>query len=67
MILSICLYLLEIIRKLDGSESNSVLGSSLELNLSLLLNMYPEKDQAEEKKQVKTFHIVIHLYFRLKY
>ncbi|KAF3813889.1 hypothetical protein GH733_017921 [Mirounga leonina] len=43
----------EIIRKLDGSESNSVLGSSLELNLSLLLNMYPEKDQAEEKKQVE--------------
>uniref|UniRef100_A0A8C7AMY5 Radial spoke head 10 homolog B n=1 Tax=Neovison vison TaxID=452646 RepID=A0A8C7AMY5_NEOVI len=49
----------EIIRKLDGSESNSVLGSSIELNLSLLLSMYPEKDQAEEKKQVKTFHIVI--------
>ncbi|XP_059270385.1 radial spoke head 10 homolog B [Mustela nigripes] len=43
----------EIIRKLDGSESNSVLGSSIELNLSLLLSMYPEKDQAEEKKQVE--------------
>ncbi|XP_058425278.1 radial spoke head 10 homolog B-like [Diceros bicornis minor] len=43
----------EIIRKLDGSESNSVLGSSIELDLSLLLNMYPEKDQPEEKKQVE--------------
>ncbi|XP_038395398.1 radial spoke head 10 homolog B isoform X5 [Canis lupus familiaris] len=43
----------EIIRKLDSSESISVLGSSIELNLSLLLSMYPEKDQAEEKKQVE--------------
>uniref|UniRef100_A0A8C3WEL5 Radial spoke head 10 homolog B n=1 Tax=Catagonus wagneri TaxID=51154 RepID=A0A8C3WEL5_9CETA len=43
----------EIIRKLDGSESHSVLGSSIELDLSLLLKMYPEKDQAEEKKQVE--------------
>ncbi|XP_030155963.1 radial spoke head 10 homolog B-like isoform X2 [Lynx canadensis] len=43
----------EIIRKLDGSESNSVLGSSIELNLSFLLNMYPKEHQAEEKKQVE--------------
>uniref|UniRef100_A0A8D0RQJ3 Radial spoke head 10 homolog B n=1 Tax=Sus scrofa TaxID=9823 RepID=A0A8D0RQJ3_PIG len=43
----------EIIRKLDGSESHSVLGSSIELDLSLLLKMYPEKDQPEEKKQVE--------------
>ncbi|XP_023511021.2 radial spoke head 10 homolog B isoform X2 [Equus caballus] len=43
----------EIIRKLDGSESKSVLGSSIELDLSLLLTMYPEKDQPEEKKQVE--------------
>ena len=41
-------------RKLDGNESNSLLGSSLELDLSLLLKMYPERDQSEEKKQVKT-------------
>ncbi|XP_032459819.1 radial spoke head 10 homolog B2 isoform X2 [Phocoena sinus] len=43
----------EIIRKLDGSESNSMLGSSIELDLSLLLKMYPERDQSEEKKQVE--------------
>ncbi|XP_058141762.1 radial spoke head 10 homolog B isoform X2 [Dasypus novemcinctus] len=43
----------EIIRKLDGSESNSVLGSSIELDLNLLLYMYPEKDRPEEKKQVE--------------
>ncbi|XP_004691715.1 PREDICTED: radial spoke head 10 homolog B [Condylura cristata] len=43
----------EIIRKLDGSESKSVLGSSIELDLSMLLNMYPKKDQPEEKKQVE--------------
>ncbi|XP_008071096.1 radial spoke head 10 homolog B2 [Carlito syrichta] len=43
----------ELIRKLDGSESHSVLGSSIELNLKLLLNMYPKADQAEEKKQVE--------------
>lgn len=49
----ICLCLLEIIRKLDGSESNPVLGSNIELDLGLLLSMYPEKDQPEEKKQVK--------------
>ncbi|MBZ3888348.1 Radial spoke head 10-like protein B [Sciurus carolinensis] len=41
----------ETIRKLDGSESHSVLGSSIELNLHLLLNMYPKENQAEEKKQ----------------
>ncbi|XP_008580527.1 PREDICTED: radial spoke head 10 homolog B isoform X2 [Galeopterus variegatus] len=43
----------EIVRKLDGSESHSVLGSSLELDLNLLLDMYPKKDQPEEKKQVE--------------
>ncbi|XP_028354984.1 radial spoke head 10 homolog B isoform X4 [Physeter macrocephalus] len=43
----------EITRKLDGSESNSMLGSSIELDLSLLLKMYPERDQSEEKKQVE--------------
>ncbi|KAK2502944.1 hypothetical protein MC885_020589 [Smutsia gigantea] len=41
----------EIIRKLDGSESNSVLGSSVELDLSSLLNKYPGKDQPEERRQ----------------
>ncbi|KAB1263194.1 Radial spoke head 10-like protein B [Camelus dromedarius] len=41
----------EIIRKLDGSESSSVLGLSTELDLSLVLNMFPERDQSEEKKQ----------------
>ncbi|XP_032122385.1 radial spoke head 10 homolog B isoform X6 [Sapajus apella] len=43
----------KLIRKLDGSESHSVLGSSVELDLNLLLNMYPETVQAEEKKQVE--------------
>ncbi|XP_035138685.1 radial spoke head 10 homolog B isoform X9 [Callithrix jacchus] len=43
----------ELIRKLDGSESHSVLGSSFELDLNLLLNMYPETVQPEEKKQVE--------------
>ncbi|XP_054416149.1 radial spoke head 10 homolog B2 isoform X3 [Pongo abelii] len=43
----------ELIRKLDGSESHSVLGSSIELDLNLLLDMYPETVQPEEKKQVE--------------
>ncbi|KAM5301962.1 radial spoke head 10 homolog B isoform 2-T3 [Glossophaga mutica] len=43
----------EIIRKFDGSGSNSVLGSSIELDLHLLLSVYPEKDQPEERKQVE--------------
>ncbi|XP_054439430.1 radial spoke head 10 homolog B-like [Pteronotus mesoamericanus] len=43
----------EIIRKLDGSESSPVLGTSVELDLRLLLSMYPEKDQPEEQKQVE--------------
>lgn len=43
----------EIIRKLDGSESHSVLGSSVELNISLLLNKYPKKEQPEERRQVE--------------
>ena len=63
----ICLHLLEIMRKLDGNESNSLLGSSLELDLSLLLKMYPERDQSEEKKQVKTFFVKnIYIYIGLK-
>ncbi|GAB1290450.1 Radial spoke head 10 homolog B [Apodemus speciosus] len=41
------------LRKLDGSESHSVLGSSIELDLNLLLDMYPEENQEEEKKQVE--------------
>ncbi|XP_053413758.1 radial spoke head 10 homolog B [Nycticebus coucang] len=43
----------EIIRKLDGSESHSVLGSSIELDLNLLLDMYPKANQPEEKKQAE--------------
>ncbi|XP_025235197.1 radial spoke head 10 homolog B-like [Theropithecus gelada] len=43
----------ELIRKLDGSESHSVLGSSIELDLNLLLDMYPEAARPEEKKQVE--------------
>nr|XP_012614279.1 radial spoke head 10 homolog B isoform X1 [Microcebus murinus]XP_012614280.1 radial spoke head 10 homolog B isoform X1 [Microcebus murinus]XP_012614281.1 radial spoke head 10 homolog B isoform X1 [Microcebus murinus]XP_012614282.1 radial spoke head 10 homolog B isoform X1 [Microcebus murinus] len=43
----------EIIRKLDGSESHSVLGSSIELNLNLLLDMYPKEEQPEEKRQAE--------------
>lgn len=57
------LHLLETLRKLDGSESHSVLGSSIELDLNLLLDMYPEETQEEEKKQVKPF-TTMHLYFR---
>ncbi|XP_056662500.1 radial spoke head 10 homolog B2 isoform X2 [Monodelphis domestica] len=43
----------EVIRKLDGSESNSILGSSIELDLTLLLDMYPPAERLEEKKQVE--------------
>uniref|UniRef100_A0A8C6S1Q6 Radial spoke head 10 homolog B (Chlamydomonas) n=1 Tax=Nannospalax galili TaxID=1026970 RepID=A0A8C6S1Q6_NANGA len=43
----------EILRKLDGSISHSVLGSSIELDLNVLLNMYPDETQEEEKKQVE--------------
>ncbi|XP_075421174.1 radial spoke head 10 homolog B-like [Tenrec ecaudatus] len=43
----------EIIRKLDGSEVSSVLGTSIELDLNWLLAKYPEKDRGEEKKQVE--------------
>lgn len=60
-----CLHLLEIVRRLNGSESMSVLGSSIELDLVLLLNMYPQGEQAEEKKQVRTFHTVTNLYLGL--
>lgn len=42
------------LQKLDGSESHSLLGSSIELDLNLLLDMYPEETQEEEKKQVKS-------------
>lgn len=38
---------------MDGSESRSVLGTSIELDLTLLLDMYPEESQEEEKKQVE--------------
>ncbi|KAL4826976.1 hypothetical protein H8958_014140 [Nasalis larvatus] len=48
----------ELIRKLDGSESHSVLGSSIELDLNLLLDMYPAAARPEEKKQVKSFLLV---------
>lgn len=41
------------LQKLDGSESHSLLGSSIELDLNLLLDMYPEETQEEEKKQVE--------------
>ncbi|XP_038618729.1 radial spoke head 10 homolog B2-like [Tachyglossus aculeatus] len=43
----------EILRVLDGSESSSVLGSNIELDLSLLLEKYPENQRLEEKKQVE--------------
>ncbi|XP_055984475.1 radial spoke head 10 homolog B-like [Sorex fumeus] len=43
----------EIIRKLDGSSSESVLWSNIELDLTALLSRYPEKDQPQEKKQVE--------------
>lgn len=57
----VCLHLLEIVRRLNGSESLSVLGSSVELDLVLLLNMYPKREQPEEKKQVRTFRTVANL------
>lgn len=53
---------LETLRKLDGSESRSVLGSSIELDLNLLLDMYPEESQEEEKKQVKP-PLLLHIHF----
>nr|XP_045000261.1 radial spoke head 10 homolog B [Jaculus jaculus] len=43
----------EILRRLNGSENHSVLGSSIELDITLLLNRYPKETQAEEKKQVE--------------
>ncbi|KAM6156422.1 radial spoke head 10 homolog B [Erethizon dorsatum] len=43
----------EMIRKLEGTENPSTLGLSMELDLSLLVNMYPKEEQAEEKKQVE--------------
>nr|KAF6481902.1 radial spoke head 10-like protein B [Molossus molossus] len=43
----------EIVRRLDGSGSDSVLGSTIELDLLLLLSEYPETEQAEERKQVE--------------
>ncbi|XP_005397957.1 PREDICTED: radial spoke head 10 homolog B isoform X1 [Chinchilla lanigera] len=43
----------EMIRKLEGTESPSTTGLSMELDLSLLVNLYPKEEQAEEKKQVE--------------
>ncbi|XP_063090217.1 radial spoke head 10 homolog B isoform X1 [Cavia porcellus] len=43
----------DMIRKLEGTESPSTMGLSMELDLSLLVNMYPKEEQAEEKKQVE--------------
>lgn len=39
-----------------------MLGSSIELDLNLLLDMYPEETQEEEKKQVNPSPL--HIYFR---
>lgn len=55
------------IRKLEGTESPSTMGLSMELDLSLLVNMYPKEEQAEEKKQVKPLCAVRNLYFRVNY
>ncbi|XP_021110410.1 radial spoke head 10 homolog B isoform X3 [Heterocephalus glaber] len=43
----------EKIKELKGTESPSALGLSMELDLSLVVNMYPKKERAEEKKQVE--------------
>ncbi|XP_066129458.1 radial spoke head 10 homolog B-like [Saccopteryx bilineata] len=43
----------EMIRKLDTSDSSSMLGLGIELDLRSLLSVYPEEDQPEEKKQVE--------------
>lgn len=40
-----------------------MLGSSIELDLNLLLDMYPEESQEEEKKQVKP-PLLLHIHFR---
>lgn len=45
--------LVEIMRRLDGSGSHAVLGSSVELDLTSLLNLYPKETQAHEKQQVE--------------
>ncbi|XP_049644682.1 radial spoke head 10 homolog B2 [Suncus etruscus] len=42
----------KIFRRLDGTI-DSVLGSSIELDLSALLSRYPAEDQPQEKKQVE--------------
>uniref|UniRef100_A0A8C3SXZ0 Radial spoke head 10 homolog B2 n=1 Tax=Chelydra serpentina TaxID=8475 RepID=A0A8C3SXZ0_CHESE len=43
----------ETIRIVDGPGNTSVLGSNIELDISSLLNLFPEKDRQEETKQVE--------------
>ncbi|XP_074867371.1 radial spoke head 10 homolog B [Carettochelys insculpta] len=43
----------EAIRIVDGPGATSVLGSNTELDISSLLDLLPEKDRQEEKKQVE--------------
>nr|XP_032645821.1 radial spoke head 10 homolog B2 isoform X2 [Chelonoidis abingdonii] len=43
----------ETIRIIDGPGNTSVLGSNIELDISSLLNLFPEKDRQEEMKQVE--------------
>nr|XP_048722162.1 radial spoke head 10 homolog B isoform X5 [Caretta caretta] len=43
----------ETIRIVDGPGNTSVLGSNIELDISSLLNLFPEKDRQEEMKQVE--------------
>ncbi|XP_073218249.1 radial spoke head 10 homolog B-like isoform X5 [Lepidochelys kempii] len=43
----------ETIRIVDGPGNTSVLGSNIELDISSLLNSFPEKDRQEEMKQVE--------------
>ncbi|KAM6155830.1 radial spoke head 10 homolog B [Rhynchocyon petersi] len=51
---------LGLLRKLDGSEEKSVLGTSIELDLGRLLSLYPKKDRREEKKQLE-FAVLRHI------
>ncbi|KAM4820781.1 radial spoke head 10 homolog B [Thomomys bottae] len=46
-------HLLELTKNVDDKGRSSVLGSGIELELTLLLNMYPEEAKAEEKLQVE--------------
>uniref|UniRef100_K7G4W9 Radial spoke head 10 homolog B n=1 Tax=Pelodiscus sinensis TaxID=13735 RepID=K7G4W9_PELSI len=43
----------EAIRIVDGPGNTSLLGSDIELDISSLLNLFPEKDRQEEMKQVE--------------